>query len=244
MDKNLKDLKKICGQDGVHLVLKRKFLFSRNFCFAKNFLFSRKFSRKSRLFFAKFFVFAKISRKLCTFFAQTKIFAKTTNNLIFSQHFFVFAKIALFFAKTKNADFRENLHFNPRDITQTWVTGIWQRVLWRPQSVPVDGSLVRGRKDVPPDKARAARCSYFWRGLSSPVGSRLLPAGPAQSPTAGHTNCGTSIIHIERTSVAEPDPQGVASFGRSRSRNAMRLQLRLRLRRLLIRQWCLSWLGI
>jgi hypothetical protein len=40
-----------------------------------------------------------------------------------------------------------------------------------------------------------------------------------------------------KTSVAEPEPQGAASFGRSRSRKAMQLRLRLR-------QWCLSWLGI
>jgi hypothetical protein len=36
---------------------------------------------------------------------------------------------------------------------------------------------------------------------------------------------------LYRTSVAEPEPQGAASFGQSRSRNAMRL------RRLQFRQW-------
>jgi hypothetical protein len=38
---------------------------------------------------------------------------------------------------------------------------------------------------------------------------------------------------IVSTSVAEPEPQGAASFGRSRSPNA----IRLRLRRLKLRQW-------
>jgi hypothetical protein len=33
------------------------------------------------------------------------------------------------------------------------------------------------------------------------------------------------VIMIKLTSVAEPEPQGAASFGGSRSRNAMRLRL-------------------
>jgi hypothetical protein len=33
-------------------------------------------------------------------------------------------------------------------------------------------------------------------------------------------------LRIDRTSIAEPEPQGAASFGRSRSCNAMRLRLR------------------
>jgi hypothetical protein len=41
-----------------------------------------------------------------------------------------------------------------------------------------------------------------------------------------------------KTSIAEPEPQGAASF--SRSHNAMRL----RLRRLWLRQWHVTWLGI
>jgi hypothetical protein len=52
-----------------------------------------------------------------------------------------------------------------------------------------------------------------------------------------------ALLYMNRrleTSVAEPEPQGAASFGRIRSRNA----IRLRLRRLRLRQWYLKWLGI
>jgi hypothetical protein len=39
----------------------------------------------------------------------------------------------------------------------------------------------------------------------------------------------------DEDSVTEPEPQGAASFGRSRNCNAMRLRLR---------QWHYTWLGI
>jgi hypothetical protein len=52
----------------------------------------------------------------------------------------------------------------------------------------LDGSLIRGRKKAPEQKP-PARCTYYWRGFSSPVGSRLLPAGnmpPSHGHPAGH----------------------------------------------------------
>jgi hypothetical protein len=74
------------------------------------------------------------------------------------------------------------------------------------------------------------------------IGARELAIGWNPAPAILHQET-LSLQHRKllmrdfKSSVAEPEPQGAASFGRSRSRNAMRLRLRLR-------QWYLSWLGI